>query len=182
MNEMLWPSLLRCAEKLNVAPPKCSSCPTMSQSTSPILMTFTRNPRSPRPTCARRLEILAQYTLLSSVDEVSAGSLCRVRFRQRHDFQRTLKLIDGCGGLESNRGRFSRKQIKIVVRGFNVEIAEGNIDAASQLRCTQAHLVGCTGPLDTSFDLGRDRQFQVVGHVEKNEVSVQFLAGGHFRS
>src|SRR5208282_6330081 len=67
INETLCPNLLRWAEKLNEAPPRYSSWPTMSQSTSPILMTFTRTPRNPCPAsgaaCTRQLEILAQYTL-----------------------------------------------------------------------------------------------------------------------
>src|SRR5208282_5608954 len=123
MNETLCPNLLRWAEKLNVAPPKCSSSPTMSQSTSPMLMTFTRNPRSSRLAWGRHREILAQYTLPFAAADLGARLLCCVRLRQRHDFQRTFELIERGGGLESDGSGLSRKQIKIIVRAFDIEIS-----------------------------------------------------------
>ncbi len=70
MNETLCPSLLRWAEKLNEAPPKYSSWPTMSQRTSPMLTMFNAILSLfvwPRLVivwpCACWMKMLAQYTL-----------------------------------------------------------------------------------------------------------------------
>src|SRR5713226_1557923 len=88
---------------------------------------------------ACRLEILAQYTL--SHCRRRCASICREGFRQRNDLHRTSKLIDCGRGLESHSGGLSREQIKIIIRAFDIEISEGNIDAASELRRLQRNCV-----------------------------------------
>ena len=54
--------------------------------------------------------------------------------RKRYDFQRIPELVERGGRLESNCGRFSWKQIKIVIRAVDIEVGERHIDAPSELR------------------------------------------------
>jgi hypothetical protein len=98
----------------------------------------------------------------------SIGMEC---LRERHGGQCGFQLLERCRRLQVNGDGLGRKQVEVVVRDFDIGVAEGQIHVPGKLRGLQRDGIVVASFAEGGFNPGRDRQFQVVGYVEEYEVA-----------